>query len=636
MLIMKMKRKVIFLILAGCAVAFRPLSFAQEFSEKEEAAIRLCEFNITKGDIGSGKYSPADAQVCIAALQNDNYRLFEKLKRADGARLTRIVEYSEMFKELGQFYSSDVNRCVIREKMILLFDHDREENACALCGLELGPEPEKFMPWVQTYANKLYIRTEFGIYTWDILEDKYKLSLSSQGYSEETWKKKTVSQRIATMIADDIIAARTPDFMSTENKTCGVIKGAEEVDEFLDRYLDPQMHAKYLAYREQLKKAATAAAPAPGATTSSGKVADMTDKVRSGKDLGAVFDGSNQSGTAPSSFGGWLAGLLGKGDYSLATSSETDAVGVLLQNHLMGKSKDGAYSGGELKGTKVGDGLLAMYNAKKDGVPETPLKLKVIKYRSDLIGAAYCPQAYSTCGGMNPGPGEIALNKTMIEQWMKENHVSAKELLDPKNDEYMKRLARHVAPTFVHEATHQRDDKWARDRGLPFKYTLDDEVGTFSAQSLFLKEKLADPKTEALYMKDMRDFDNEILQTVETNGARGVKQKIRYYNLHGIEGESSKSFAQVGRALKEQGLRKTVKGYSFPKSDSKLCWEGQPEQCSDAQLQKMVDKTYSWYQQATKKQRENVDFINTEINRLNREDKSGRANALYPSGVPEL
>ncbi|MCX5785361.1 MAG: hypothetical protein NTX59_06700 [Elusimicrobia bacterium] len=660
---MKIRFNAVFVVLFGFAVTPCLLSFAQEFTEEENAAIQLCESNIT-----DKIYSPKNAETCVTALHKDDDRLLEKLKQKDEAenttKLPFILKHEEMFKELGQFYSSDLRldnggRCVIRKKMIKLFDFDNEAKACSLCELGLGPQPDRFLPWVQTYANKLYITTEFSMYEWDTLNyfseckkklfggydcTKYTVSLSSQGYSEETWKMKTVNRRMAAIIADDVLTGRNPDFMDTENARCSMIQAP--LKDFLEHYLDPEMRTKLWAYLDKIKEAKTADTLNTGIKKSSdrisatsAKLAGINSDANSFSTLGQAFDGSNLSGAEPvPPPGSPAAGPVKRDKYTL-TDDEASQLAVRLQGQLVGKKDDktGAYSGGELKGTKVGDGLLSMYNAaNKDGSSETPLKLKVIKYKSDSTGAAYCPQGLKTCGAMNPAPGEIALNKTMIEQWMKDKGVTAKELMDPKNDEYVQRLSKHVAPTFVHEATHQQDDKWARDHGLPYRYTLDDEVGTFSRQSLFLKEKLADPKTNALYMRDLRKFDNEVLQTAETGGARGIKQMIRYYNLHGIEGEASKSFTQLENALKEQNLRKTAKDYAFPKADSNNCWAGRPENCSNAQLDDMVSKTYPWYQQAMKKQRDNVTFIDTEMNRLNQADKSGRAKKLYPRGVPPL
>ncbi|HAH32514.1 MAG TPA: hypothetical protein DCL44_09410 [Elusimicrobia bacterium] len=630
---MRIKYAITPLILLGFTVIACPLSSAQEFSEQEDAAIKLCESNIT-GKI----YSPEKAEACLESLHKNDDLLLNKLGQKDKKKLTFILKHNNMFKELGEFFEGTIDVCLIRRKMIQLFDYDNTVKACSLCELGLGPQIDLFMPWVHTYASGRFYTMAWSVYDWEHLKGYAKASLTARGYPENVWKTKTVNQRIALLVADDIIAARQVDtFMLTENKTCSAV---DDVDGFLGFYLDPKMKEKYLSYKESSKKAGTLTEPGAGIQNSPDKTSKISANmsgIKSGENsfsaLGKVFDGSNLSGSGPGTIPSskWSFGTAKPADTTL-TDADASALAGQLLNHLVGvKNENGAYSGGELKNTKVGDGLLAMYNAKKDGVPETPLKLMVHTYKSDLPWASYCPLNAVDCGEIKPGI--IVLNKAVLEGWMKEKGVSAEQLMT--NDDYVKRLARHIAPVFVHEATHQQDDKWTRDHGFHFRYTIDDEAGAFSRQSLFLKEKLADPRTEAAYMKEMRYIDDIILRTTETDGYRGQKKNVRYYSVHGIEGEASTSFTKFENALKEQNLRKTAKDYSFPKSDSKTCPYGPPQECSDAQLQAMISKTYPWYQQAIKKQRENIVFINTEIGRLKKDDKSGRAKSLYSPKAPD-
>lgn len=593
---------------------------------EEQAQADFCAANITEKT-----YAPDKAAKCLEYLHADSDRLLEKLKKTHQATLVLILKYQNIFKELGEFYSAAPSVCRTRNKLVLTL-----ERVCAVCGLSpaLGPQPDKFYPWVEEYAKERLPATQEAALDWDKLDETYRVTLASYSYTAENWKEKTVQGRMATITADDIINSKTPTFFDSDRSGCTAIKLT--LDDLLRYYLDPAMSARYTAHQAKLKTAITAAAAAGQASAArTGAIGARLAKIapEAGGDqfasLGRTFDGSALSGGDPGGGTGIKPGVApaGKSAFTLSPDDMVKLSGRLESSIMGEKGPDGAYSGGELKGTKTGDKLLAFYNQKNDkGEFMNKLDFAVKRLESQKTGADYCPtRCAGGCGGCTVG--QVRLNASLAETWMKKNGVTAETLLDPRNDYFLKRLARYAAPTVVHEETHQQKNREDLDAKIKETYKLDDEVRTFGAQSLFLKEKLADPATEKLYMKDLRPFDDTVLQRIETGGYANLKKYVRYYDLHGLEGASSQEFTRFEGMLKESGLRTTDTAFVDP-PDSPSCWEGNPGVCSNAQLKAMTDKVFPWYQASVKEQRENITALNSEMNRLNAIDSSKRYKKL--------
>lgn len=599
---------------------------------EEQKTVDQCIENITKKT-----YAPDKAAKCLDDL-NGNEALFAKLQRNQKDQLVRILKYQNIFKELGDFYDSGPNLCRTRNKLVLTL-----ERVCAVCDLEppLGPQPEKLLPWVKDNVSATYYQKqllEAGL-AWNKINDidsSYQLYLASHSYTEADWKEMTLQKRMATLTVIDLLNSKKVTFYDNDQTTCDAMPA--KLIPFLYAYLDPGMRAKLDAFVAKLK-ADSAAVSAAGASSSTAKTSAMSSRLAklfpggAGGDqfsnLGRTFDGSAQSGEIPGTGPGTGPKPSGgKPSFTLSADDMAKLSGRLESSIMGEKNPDGTYAGGELKGTKSGEKLLAFYNQKNDkGEPVNKLDFTVTKLNSDNTGADYCPtRCAGSCGGCKVG--QVRLNSTLVETWMKEKGVTAEMLLDPKNDEYVKRLARYSAPTVVHEETHQQKNREDLDNKIKEKYQLDDEVRTFGAQSLFLKEKLSNPATEKLYMKDLRPFDDTVLQKIETGGYANLKKYIRYYDMHALEGASSQEFTRFEGMLKEANLRANDKTFVEPPENNPACWEGNPKACSNAQLQAMTDKTLPWYQASIKEQRANILTLNSEIARLNTADNSGRYKKL--------
>ncbi|MBI4656767.1 MAG: hypothetical protein HY746_08495, partial [Elusimicrobia bacterium] len=262
---------------------------------------------------------------------------------------------------------------------------------------------------------------------------------------------------------------------------------------------------------------------------------------------------------------------------------------------------------GELSGTKVGDELIAYYNDTKDTDPELKklkqLNLSVNKLQDGMDAAYY------------PGTNEIVINKKKVEQWMRDNNMSADKLLDEKNEENFNGLTRYLAPIFVHEATHQTQAYWAKSNKIPDNYYLNQETESFAKEALFLKEKMENPATSKFYTAGSVSSSEIYLKNVlERDGLKGLRSYIRDYNIHNLEGEASKKFTRLEAALKEQNLRKN--GVERDTLMPALCDKVKLSSCSDEQIQEMINTTYPWYKKAVQKEKKDAEFIQSELYRL--------------------
>lgn len=120
-----------------------------------------------------------------------------------------------------------------------------------------------------------------------------------------------------------------------------------------------------------------------------------------------------------------------------------------------------------IAGTTAGDELNAFYR-------ETPLNIRIE------------PGSPSTLGWYEPGTDDITLNQRLIEEFVRTQSRQAMDLTtDPA---LLQRMTWLLAPLFVHEATHHRQDRWARAQGIPSPAMQQNEREAHVTDTLFTME----------------------------------------------------------------------------------------------------------------------------------------------------
>ncbi|MFA6029610.1 MAG: hypothetical protein WC969_07140 [Elusimicrobiota bacterium] len=121
----------------------------------------------------------------------------------------------------------------------------------------------------------------------------------------------------------------------------------------------------------------------------------------------------------------------------------------------------------ELGGTLAGEGILEFYRHAE---------FPALSVRSTPgMKAFYRP------------PGEMALSVEAVLEWLRVEGVEKRALLS--EPALQRRLARRLAPSFVHEATHHGQYAWRRERGALMVFTQDDEIEAYTAEALYTVEK---------------------------------------------------------------------------------------------------------------------------------------------------
>lgn len=610
----------------------------------EETAVRTgCVANIA-----NKVYDPAEAEKCLTSLKPDS-PLYKKMKAEEEDTLTYVLKYENMFKELGEFFKDGPRECLMRRRYLEMLETDAYQEGCVLCDLDMGPQPDKTFPWIGKYYGGQLPVAQRAALSWNEAGAPRAATLAKIGVTAARWNDLKLSERTAVIMAETAISSGTS--YPREITSCNTFNSNPQ--QYLNRYLPADIRANIRAYF-----AAIMPAPQPAGTGSSAanpsKYADASKRAKemAGKSdgelmayLGGMFD--NKAGTAampdygkPAKPAPAAAKPKGGPEAYKLPEENWNKVAEELNVRMVGgvssmdkKKREAAFSG-----TPLEDELRKFYTEKgKDGKPLHPMKLKLLDL-GELPGTngAYCPKFATNGCGNGHGPGEIAVNSQLVEQWMAKNNVTAKQLM--ASPALMDKLARSVYPVTLHEGIHNvHQDEYYIANGIDNKRMLDKEVVAFSGQAAGVKHKLVDPKTRKLYEGEMDDFSMEVLAVSENGGYRGMKKFVRYYNLEGTQGAAAKSFSQMEAGLKELNLRKTEPGYDNPAArTADNCSWFSVQDCSTEQLTAMTKKAYPWYEVAVKRQESDIAMVNDEMARLNAADKSARWKKIQAAQVKPI
>lgn len=591
-----------------------------ELTGEEVTIVNVCKKNIEEGAL-----SPKDAEKCVKTDFYPDSPLYKKLKEEDKDSLNYILKYNGVVTELGEFFRDNPNDCRIRERFVDILDNSRYQKGCLLCDLQMAPQPEKMFPWIGKYYNGAMQNTQKASLTWANAGAPRTVMLTNFSVNQARWQQLTISQRTAVIMAETAFSGRKT--YPPEITNCWIVD--EEPGLYMRNNLPPDILNAIEAYKNRLMAPAAAAGGRPGGTgpdSSRFAAANAKIKAATGKDgdtlsiLGAMFDKNtlparNVEPFAKPKPAAAKPAAAKPAKYELPVD-KLPLVAAELKTRMLGgtstldnKPRNPAFSG-----TPWEDEALKFYTAKgKDGKPLHGLNFQVLPMAKSTNGG-YCPQhAVNGCGDNFP-PGSIAVNKTLIEAWMKKNNVTAEKLTrDPK---LMDRLGRHLYMVMVHEGpVHEvRQDQFYISKGVDNKKILDKEAMAFGLSALSMKNKLNGPEG-ALYRREMSDFDRDTLKALEKGGFRGMKEFVRYYDLEGVQGVGAKTIKQMEYGLKDLEMRKNDPVYaSAPRNPSECSWYV-IRNCTDAQLTAMTQKAYPWYETAITRQKSETALMNEILER---------------------
>jgi hypothetical protein len=476
---MLLKLSLSLLLLPGALLAAPEATLSVE----ESRLASECTRNI---DISAKLFSPDQAETCVTEL-NATEDLMQRFSQAQ-SNATLVLLYNNALvslKKVSSRYSeADLGYAMVREL---------ELRDCYPCSLGLGPRPEKLFSWVDKYLPERSVVFRRSLRTWSALGEARRKTLLAEGLQEESWNALDIRARYAKLSvlaekdAETLLDAgkknlvKSPDLVAVveELKQDLLVnkpqppKAREQVSALDKLLLDVELlrgekdppKAESAAERKalQLKAAEERLAAARGEAGKKGY-------------LDKTFDHSVPGAYIPQP--GMLDLVFHPGKYRGVSDADAKAIGA-----KMASSKDGKFSGylaKEIGGTKAGDEVLAFFNTPRAS-GQNKLSFDFEPNKDNNFGTCYYRDT-----------PEIRINTKMINDYARRKGISAEDILG--SEKHMAGLAAYIAPVFVHEATHQRQEAVEREKFPLFKdgtyRTVEREVEAFGMGAAFTAEKM--------------------------------------------------------------------------------------------------------------------------------------------------
>lgn len=540
---------------------------------EERAYVQACRDNV---DTRKRIYSPLDAKNCLAVLKEGDASFLERLKREDPQATLEIAAYGNALADLHKIINDYASKYLADALARVLED----EVHCALCDLGLGPRPEGLFGWVEQHAGKRLETVKKAARTWDILGPERTRGLSGPpgAFDKEKWNSQPLKARYkelsgwARAQARELIS-HAPGIMEAMGG-----KGRDEITRLAGLFKEDLVLDDDWSHAEDLDrlvsdlrkwKPAPLKIGVPGTTPpKDGKAAAWLEGMRgitgagagAGAALDTAFDGAAQRrGEEPSGPASPLlaaaSGIKPHKEAPPASAAEpakkTGAITreqEILLGQKMAALKDGKLSGylaGEIKGTRVGDEIAGFYEKPRPS-GANKLDFGFERGTGNLANAN---------GWWCPTNRQIRLNSALVDDFARQRGITPEELL--AGEQHLRDLSTYIAPTFVHEAVHQRQTAWGQENGLDFQtysgkkytpYQMEDEVEAFATQAAFSAERLK--KEGPSYLSKITRGHARNTEVYLEHGVDALRwgKHTAYHTLHSKEGEAARELALYNKS----------------------------------------------------------------------------------------
>lgn len=380
---------------------------------------------------------------------------------------------------------------------------------CTFC-----QDPKQLLEWSDRFSASPHDFLRGALLEWDTLSPARAKWLADHGAARAKWEAATFLARSAKLrewgtAEFDLIMKTVPKDQAELDKLGA---RADEINDALDHDQAYELgqrvekaEAAVKAMAEAEKRLAQSADPELRAALAAAKNApDLESRLAN---LGKIFDGLNVPNAAVHSAAPLKPGQ-GFDDATRRLTAEILGPALLRETN-------GTWAGAQLK----------------DFYAKVPMKITIKPEDAGSLAT------YSD-GVMNFGSGEI-------EDFLKARGRSARDLLT--DAPLLHDLVRELAPVFVHEATHHRQDVWAKERGIRDSWSQYQEIEAMETESIYALEKIArDPSYKAYLAKSAETSPNarevvSLARRLETGGAdqfRRSIQALHYPGLLSLEGET--------------------------------------------------------------------------------------------------
>ncbi len=480
-------------------------AFAQQapggLTTAEAQTVRRCRGNLILGALDS-----STALECGQYLRADGARVLRVLSAEDSVSAAELLGKTAALADLSAIAADGgVGPHELRNSLRLVLPCD----SSALCGLGLGPEPEKILLWSEreTAAGRgpglqrrgVLVR---ALLAWESLEPEFRA-----GRKEADWGKLD-------------LLARTRDYRGWLRARCQEPAPAKERARRLLQAIEEELPGEAAGPmkdcgRRLLAAAEGRAAPEKGADRGISQASDrMAGVTAAGGDkfqaLGKGFDGS-KAGTAVALPGGGQGGALSAPPFGELTPERVQPIAEALKKPLAE----------ELRDTIVGRKLLEFYEGPpiKDGKGQVLNEMNLAYQRFDD------PKFMALWDG-----DKINFSLGYLEGWLKKSNLTPERLLADKDS--LAALAQNLAPVLVHEGTHQTQDAFFTRNSIPKELlNVEEEVGAAVSGALFVEEKLM--KRGEGYVGALSELDNRLYGVYRKKGVEGIRhdRNRTYLNL---------------------------------------------------------------------------------------------------------
>ena len=575
---------------------------AQQLTPQETAFLDSCSENASRKI-----FSPVKAGECLDALTADNYRLLNKAKRKHDVAAAALMSQLESVKDLDEVFKAAESSYTLRSALKVRMEKARP---CVLCGLGLGPQPEKLYTWVSRYAAGRLQETKQAGLDWTAIDPAAAAFLSARSGVRESWADQTITgrEKLLSAWASAELDKVLPD-------------GATRFD--YDKHIGTLNKIWPYLSDEEREKVITALR---------GAAADAAEAQKKGETTGKKFEAETRR--------------IGEMQSALAGLSGADAAGFLNRSFDNNTASGGAAYGdrggtgptGRVKaaggGTPAGPQTLTDEQAKalsprlltaltgpRGELSDTPIGRDAIAFMKTPGGkldfAVERLDSSNTRGVFYPGKNTVRLNSSDVEAAMRKANVTTAELMDKNNKEAVAKVARYVAPVFVHEYEgHQKQTDWANRKKIPDLYYIGQETEAFSKGALFVLQKTQaeQRKGNSKYSEQISESDVHMARLLRAEGTAGVGRHVMYYNVNSQRGKAAENFGQYEALKKELALRAQA-ARKDPAAEAKLD-KARPEGYRTEDLKFRFRTVYSWYREAAKKSGEENKYFQNALNAL--------------------
>ena len=534
--------------------AWFALPSAAGAQEEDAAFLRACRDNVS-GE--RERLSYAVAADCVKRLNSENAALAARAKDEQPEAATEILARNNALVDLRNLARNYSGRPLSYHLIRVL-----EKKPCPLCSAGLGPTPEAALAFIGREAPDRLAEVSKAAKTWDELGVIRIQRLSSDGwrFNRESWNKQLISERIAALLR---WAKKETDLLTTIHSGKPGL-GAP----------DPRLLA---VLREELRsedgyEAKLNALAGPAGTERKRTPARLEHKVReiaaAGRQAGRLKDmtGSEQAAYLGRTFdrsaarsGDIMSGAAkSAGQAKAAAAKLSDKQASRLGGLLLSVDAEGKLGGAmaeAMRGTKAGEEILSFFREK-------PYE----KTGLNRLNFLFTRMADGNYGYWDKAEKALNFNSGLAEDWMNKNKVSPDRLFGngPDGDSVRRGLARYLCPTFIHEATHQRQHAWAAAHGINYRklksrpgtrvapYQMEDETEAFSMEGAFVSERFL--KEGPGYAGELDGADRQNGRLFIEKGTEGIRlsnHRAIYSHLDSLEGSAAKEIEEETRAARE-------------------------------------------------------------------------------------